>query len=84
VDFEHALADFRDFEFRAPHVDADATFRRWLRSPFQAKKSGVRGAWGGPRMVPEPPPGWLPGETPMQRARRLEREEQALGKAAAE
>jgi hypothetical protein len=77
VDIDRAVEDFRDHEFKTPRKDPDATFRVWLRSPFQATKTPVRGAWGGRTndAGPAPPPGWLPHETPMARAARITREE---------
>ncbi len=73
VDFSLELKKFRDHHFQAPRQDADATFRNWLRNSAARSAPRNQGTYQQARQNALPP-GWLPGETPLQRAARLRAE----------
>ncbi len=44
LDIEREIANFRDCEFRTPHSDWAATWRRWIRTARDQKRYAVRQA----------------------------------------
>jgi hypothetical protein len=47
VNFERELESFRDHEFTAPRLDADGTFRNWLRNAARFARRNGSGPGGG-------------------------------------